>query len=150
MIIINDGKNTYGCFSKAGRKNIKKNVLLFRYEQNKIPNKNHSSSTQNVCDTKKEKKIQNPSKENDFDIFTIEDPDKENLDDIAKEIIKSHIKKINSNEENSNINNSTIKELNIKSKSKSRYYYHNHHVNKKKKKEIHLHAQNIIRSMTQF
>ena len=48
-----------------------------------------------ICNNSKEKvNLEAQYKNYDFDIFTIEEPDKENLDDIAKEIIKEKIEKI--------------------------------------------------------
>ena len=137
MLLLNDGQDNYGCFSNTGVKAIKENALLLRYEQKRFLKKSPSSSSvSNLFDINEKIKIENHLKENDFDIFTIEDPDKENLDDIAKDIIKKHIKKVKTEKKEKrdsfNTNNSKINEL----KSKSKYFYHNNHVNKKRKEDM--------------
>ena len=94
MLLLNDGQDNYGCFSNTGVKAIKENALLLRYEQKRFLKKSPSSSSvSNLFDINEKIKIENHLKENDFDIFTIDDLDKENLDDIAKDIIKKYIKK---------------------------------------------------------
>ena len=92
MLLLNDGQDNYDCFSNIGVKAIKENALLLHYEQKRFLKKSPSS---NLFDINEKIKIENHLKENDFDIFTIDDPDKENLDDIAKDIIKKYIKSKN-------------------------------------------------------
>ena len=46
MLLLNDGKDNYGCFSNIGVKAIKENVLLLRYEQKRFLKKSPLSHHQ--------------------------------------------------------------------------------------------------------
>ena len=144
MLIKNDKKYSYGCFSKVGQKSIEENLLLLRNKKKKISRKSHSSSASNLFNNIKEKiNVQAQYKNDDFDIFTIEEPDKENLDDLAKEIIKEKTYNIikrkkevkNKDETKNKIDmNKSNASINTSFNSKSKYYYHINHVKKIKKK----------------
>ena len=114
MIIINDIRDSYGCFSMAGKKSIEENILLIRHRKKKLLGKKSrsSSSYSNLFNISRDKiKLEIRPKENDFDIFTVEEPDKEKLDDIAKDIVKKSIQKIEKrNSEKLNNNNKKEKE----------------------------------------
>ena len=96
MLLINDKKDSYGFFSKFGKKTTKENLLLLQYEKKillKKESKSLSSSNLNLIQRKYYSKLKGSKKYNS-DVFTIEEPDKEKLDDIAKDIIQKKIMKI--------------------------------------------------------
>ena len=127
MLFMNDKQNSYGYFSQAGIRSTKVIKLLFCYEKKKSLGKSsHSKNSKSHNKIKNKNKYH--SKINDFDIFTVEEPDKENLDDIAKDIIKNPItKKSSINKYNNKSNENEIK---------SKYFFHINHKQKPKKKEI--------------
>ena len=143
MLIKNDKKYSYGYFSKAGQKSIEENVLLLRHEKKKNSRRSHSSSTSYLFN-KEKINLEAQYKNYNFDIFTIEEPDKENLDDIAKEIIKEKIEKIikrksetkykGKEKDKKDIDNKPNININKSFNLKSKYYFHNKHVKKFKKK----------------
>ena len=147
MLIINDIKDSYGCFSKAGRKSIEENILLLRHRKQKLSRKKSSSASySNLFNSSRDKiKLEIKSKDNDFDIFTIEEPDKEKLDDIAKEIIKKSIQKIekrNSEKLNNNSNNKKEKEKNKKENEKEKEKINNNSLNLKLQVKYFFHCKN--------
>ena len=91
---MNDGSNILGFFSKSGKKLMKGNLMLLKYEKHKVFNK--SSLTPNLS---KNNNIFG-SNEIDSDIFSIEPPDKEKIDDIAKDILGKKIHNHNYNHHN--------------------------------------------------
>ena len=119
MLLTNDKQHLFGYFSHAGIKSSKENKLISFFEKNKFLGKSFHSTNSNLYTNKI--KNGNHSKKKDFDIFTVEEPDKEKLEDIAQDIIKNNIKDKNSN--NKKNNNLYEKNINIKSK----YYYHINH-----------------------
>lgn len=136
MLLINDKKDSYGFFSKFGKKTTKENLLLLQYEKKillKKESKSLSSSNLNLIQRKYYSKLKGSKKYNS-DVFTIEEPDKEKLDDIAKDIIQKKIQKKNNENKNKkiNINKSFIHSL----KENPRYHYYNIHSKTKKRKEI--------------
>ena len=141
MLIINDKKDSYGYFSKLGIKSIKENVLLLRNEKKKVLEKSKSSSTSNIFNNSKNKKnLESHYKKDGFGIFTVEEQDKENIEEIANEIIKEKvlniIKRNSKNKTRDNKNNTKSsnifmnKTLNLKSKN----FYHKNKIKKKRKK----------------
>ena len=127
MLLTNDKQHLFGYFSHAGIKSSKENKLIFFFEKNKFQGKSFHSTNSNLYNKIKK---DNHSKKKDFDIFTVEEPDKEKLEDIAQDIIKNNIKAKNSIDKKNN--NLYEKKVNIKSK----YYYHINHKKKAKKKVI--------------
>ena len=120
MLIPNDKKGWYGCFSEIGRRAASQNLLLSKdslssaitktFEQNKEP------KNKNLEIFKKNNEI-------NLDIFSIDEFDNINLD----EIIKNPILKAN--------NKAKTRKLNLfNQNSNSKKYYYNHLQRKKKEK----------------
>ena len=120
MLIPNDKKGWYGCFSEIGRRAASQNLLLSKdslssaitktFEQNKEP------KNKNLEIFKKNNEI-------NLDIFSIDEFDNINLD----EIIKNPILKANNKAKTSKLNL-------FNQNSNSKKYYYNHLQRKKKEK----------------
>ena len=134
MILINDRKGSYGYFSRIGRKSIKENALLFKYEKNKIFVKITSSSSPNIFkNTNNNKKSKIITKENILDIFTIEELENENFPNNTEDISNDYIKEINLKNKNKlkkNKSNNKIKKL------KSKHFHYYNHIKEIKKNYI--------------
>ena len=93
MNFINDDLKSVKCFSKIGRKISKQNLMIYRWNQRKQQKTNFIPMTQAMAKIKylyniKALDINKKIDENDINIFSLEDKEKQKLEDFEDEIVE--------------------------------------------------------------